>query len=111
MSNDEPENQARPETLEELTVLLTRESARRVVHLINFTTTYISKMPKTFKTQAADLVHQFIYISDSLIKATYLDRAKEKTIQEAEIVVTKVQSVYDEIQNYTQNALVSSVIF
>lgn len=63
-------------------------------------------MPKTFKTQAADLVHQFIYISDSLIKATYLDRAKEKTKQEAEIVVTKVQSAYDEIQNYTQNALV-----
>lgn len=36
LSKDEPENQHRPENIEELLVLLTRESARRVVHLINF---------------------------------------------------------------------------
>lgn len=35
LSNDEPENQARPQTIEELLVLLTRESARRFVHLVN----------------------------------------------------------------------------
>ncbi|XP_065157054.1 lipid storage droplets surface-binding protein 1-like, partial [Atheta coriaria] len=34
LSKDEPENQARPENLEQLIVLLTRETARRVVHLI-----------------------------------------------------------------------------
>lgn len=37
LSRPEPENQARPNTVEELVVLLGREAARRVVHLINYT--------------------------------------------------------------------------
>lgn len=36
LSADEPENQARPQTLEQLIVLLTRETARKMVHVTNF---------------------------------------------------------------------------
>ncbi len=36
LSEDEPENQARPQTLEQLIVLLTRESARKMVHVTNY---------------------------------------------------------------------------
>lgn len=36
LSQDEPENQARPQTLEQLILLLTRESARKMVHVTNF---------------------------------------------------------------------------
>lgn len=46
LSKDEPENQARPQTIEELIGLITRESARRMVHLINFTGSTASKLPK-----------------------------------------------------------------
>lgn len=46
LSKDEPENQARPQTIEELIVLITRESARRVVHLVNYTGNTASKVPK-----------------------------------------------------------------
>lgn len=46
LSQDEPENQARPQTLEQLIVLLTRESARRVVHLVNFTSNAASNLPR-----------------------------------------------------------------
>lgn len=46
LSADEPENQARPVTLEQLIVLLTRESARRVVHLVNFSANVASNIPK-----------------------------------------------------------------
>lgn len=46
LSKDEPENQARPQTIEELIVLITRESARRLVHLVNFTGRTTSKIPK-----------------------------------------------------------------
>lgn len=50
LSNDEPENQARPQTIEELIVLVTRESARRLVHLVNYTGGYTittaTKFPK-----------------------------------------------------------------
>lgn len=45
LSKDEPENQARPQTIEELIVLITRESARRVVHLVNYTGNTASKLP------------------------------------------------------------------
>lgn len=46
LSKDEPENQARPQTIEELIVLITRESARRMVHLANYTGTTASKVPR-----------------------------------------------------------------
>lgn len=46
LSADEPENQARPQTLEQLLVLLTRESARRVVHLLNYTTAVAASIPR-----------------------------------------------------------------
>lgn len=46
LSGPEPENQARPQTLEQLIVLLTRESARRVVHLINYTSSSIAQIPR-----------------------------------------------------------------
>uniref|UniRef100_A0A336KXF3 CSON001191 protein n=1 Tax=Culicoides sonorensis TaxID=179676 RepID=A0A336KXF3_CULSO len=46
LSGPEPENQARPQTLEQLIVLLTRESARRVVHLVNYTYNSVSKIPR-----------------------------------------------------------------
>lgn len=36
LSADEPENQARPQTLEQLILLLTRESVRKLVHVTNF---------------------------------------------------------------------------
>lgn len=43
LSEKEPENQARPSTVEELMVLLAREAARRLVHLINYTHTDLPK--------------------------------------------------------------------
>lgn len=46
LSGPEPENQARPENLEQLIVLITRETARRVVHLVNYTATQAAKIPR-----------------------------------------------------------------
>lgn len=46
LSKDEPENQARPQTIEEVLVLVSRESARRFVHLVNLTGNTASKLPK-----------------------------------------------------------------
>lgn len=51
LSKDEPENQARPQTIEELIVLITRESARRMVHLANYTGTTASKVPRCDSVQ------------------------------------------------------------
>lgn len=46
LSLPEPENQARPTTVEQLLVLLTRESARRIVHLVNGTAALAAKTPR-----------------------------------------------------------------
>lgn len=46
LSLDEPENQARPDTLEQLVVMLARESARRLVHLVNYAGNGVSNLPR-----------------------------------------------------------------
>jgi perilipin-2 len=45
LSKDEPGNQQRPKTLEQLIILVTRESARKVVHIINYTSSKIARIP------------------------------------------------------------------
>ncbi|XP_063930767.1 lipid storage droplets surface-binding protein 1-like isoform X2 [Zophobas morio] len=69
LSKDEPENQARPENLEQLIVLLTRESARRVVHFINYTSDFISKIP----TKVVASVSRFLHFADSLVTSVHMD--------------------------------------
>jgi len=51
LSADEPENQARPATLEQLILLLTRESARRVVHLVNFSAHMAANIPRLVESE------------------------------------------------------------
>lgn len=70
LSNDEPENQARPQTLEQLIVLISRESARRLVHLINFSANAIAKIPKHIQASIRELVHYGLYFTDTIIKVS-----------------------------------------
>lgn len=46
LSQDEPENQARPTSLEQLIMMLTRETARRIVHAFNFSVNVVSRIPR-----------------------------------------------------------------
>lgn len=68
LSKDEPENQARPENLEQLIVLLTRESARRIVHLLNFTSDVVSKVPRRVSHSVTNMVRKTLALTDSLVK-------------------------------------------
>ncbi|KAJ8969547.1 hypothetical protein NQ314_001699, partial [Rhamnusium bicolor] len=68
LSRDEPENQARPENLEQLIVLLTRESARRVVHLINFSSSIISKVPRNVSHSVTLIIGKFLRVADAMVK-------------------------------------------
>ena len=69
-SKNEPENQKRPETLEELFVLLVRESARKMVHLVNFTTRHASRIPRKIKNSARDFLNHMLYFTDYLLKVS-----------------------------------------
>ncbi|XP_058813590.1 lipid storage droplets surface-binding protein 1 isoform X1 [Topomyia yanbarensis] len=107
LSADEPENQERPKTLEHLVVLLTRESARKLIHLINFATNSVTKIPRTIRSQTRELLHHFLFATDRIIKAVHLEKAKDATLSEATGLVHKIQHTYDELQTQTNLALQS----
>uniref|UniRef100_A0A1L8DZ84 Putative lipid storage droplets surface-binding protein 1 n=1 Tax=Nyssomyia neivai TaxID=330878 RepID=A0A1L8DZ84_9DIPT len=111
LSENEPENQARPETLEQLLVMITRETARRIVHFINFTVTTVNKLPKTAKSKTTEMIHNFIYITNSVIHMAHLDKVKVRVVKGANGVYQRVYSVYDAIQRYATNALERLAIF
>uniref|UniRef100_V5G204 Lipid storage droplets surface-binding protein 1 n=1 Tax=Anoplophora glabripennis TaxID=217634 RepID=V5G204_ANOGL len=73
LSKNEPENQARPENLEQLIVLLMRESARRVVHLINYSSTVVSKVPRNVSYSVTNMVRKILNVADSMVKEQLAD--------------------------------------
>lgn len=111
LSADEPENQARPNTFEQLAVLLARESVRKVVHMINFTASTVTKIPQTVRAQTRELVHHLLFATDRLIKAIHLEKAKNVTVSEATGLMHKLQNTYDELQNQTNLALERLAVF
>lgn len=111
LSADEPENQARPKTLEQLAVLLARESVRKMVHVINFTASTVTKIPQTVRAQTRELVHHLLFATDRLIKAVHLEKAKNLTVSEATGLMHKLQNTYDELQNQTNLALERLAVF
>ena len=68
LSLPEPENQARPATLEQFLVLLIRELARRIVHLVNATAVLASRSPSVFGRLFVSVSHQLLSIADSAVK-------------------------------------------
>ncbi|XP_050677824.1 lipid storage droplets surface-binding protein 1 isoform X2 [Leptidea sinapis] len=70
LSGPEPENQARPATLEELLVLLSRETARRVVHFINYV-----DLPNNLHLGLTVVSNHLAVAADTLLKAVSVDSA------------------------------------
>ncbi|KAF7414897.1 hypothetical protein HZH68_003386 [Vespula germanica] len=68
LSLPEPENQARPATLEQLLVLLTRESARRIVHLVNGATSLAAKTPRWIGKLLIRISRRLLTLTDATLK-------------------------------------------
>ncbi|XP_070507783.1 lipid storage droplets surface-binding protein 1 isoform X2 [Chironomus tepperi] len=103
LSQKEPENQQRPETLEQLFVLLSRETARKIVHLINFTTKHLNKVPRKIRQSLQEFFHHVLYWTDSILK----------TIQSkhAQSILSTIHTNYEKVQEQTNNALERLAIF
>lgn len=71
LSAKEPENQRRPQTLEQFFVLLVRETARKCVHLMNFSSKHLAKIPRRMKLSMQEFLHQVLYFTDSLLKVSF----------------------------------------
>ncbi|XP_023948296.1 lipid storage droplets surface-binding protein 1 isoform X2 [Bicyclus anynana] len=72
LSKAEPENQARPATLEELLVLLSRESARKIVHLINYTH---NDLPNNIRAGLSIVTRHLSTAADALLKTLPVESA------------------------------------
>ncbi|CAH2040186.1 unnamed protein product, partial [Iphiclides podalirius] len=72
LSQPEPENQARPATVEELLVLLAREAARRLVHLANYTR---ADLPRNMRQGMSLLSKHLSSAADALIKSLPVETA------------------------------------
>uniref|UniRef100_A0A1A9WVQ4 Lipid storage droplets surface-binding protein 1 n=1 Tax=Glossina brevipalpis TaxID=37001 RepID=A0A1A9WVQ4_9MUSC len=105
LSADEPENQARPKTLEQLIVLLTRESIRRLVHAVNFGVNIAAHLPKTMSDTTVEVAHQFAYINSRLITITKLDKVKHMSKEEAETLLKRMITFYSDLQGLTNTYL------
>nr|CAH7738211.1 unnamed protein product [Callosobruchus chinensis] len=81
LSKDEPENQARPENLEQLIVLLTRESARRMVHLVNFSYSVLSTIPKTMSHSLSVVMNSLLQLTDSMVKTAHMENVQTSVVK------------------------------
>ncbi|XP_046830126.1 lipid storage droplets surface-binding protein 1-like isoform X3 [Vespa crabro] len=86
LSLPEPENQARPASLEQLLVLLTRESARRIVHLVNGATSLAAKTPRWIGKLLIRISRRLLTLTDATLKAVSI-------IEKGETAKTKQMSV------------------
>ncbi|GLH13400.1 Lipid storage droplets surface-binding protein 1 [Gryllus bimaculatus] len=105
LSKDEPENQTPPANLEEMTVMLTRESARRVVHLINYTQQGITNLPETLSIKMHTVILYCNQLTDTLLKAVHFEDAKYIIISQAKEQVAKIQALLDEINSYSNQII------
>ncbi|XP_039278304.1 lipid storage droplets surface-binding protein 1 isoform X4 [Nilaparvata lugens] len=74
LSEDEPENQVPPANLEQLIAMLTREVARRVVHLVNFTGATVVRMPQRIGHTLHVAAHHANVLTDYLLKERILSQ-------------------------------------
>ncbi|XP_075976255.1 lipid storage droplet-1 isoform X4 [Anticarsia gemmatalis] len=104
LSRPEPENQARPATLEELVVLLARESARKMVHLINYTHT---DLPKNVRQGLSLITRHLSATADTLMKTLPVETA----ISEVKGWRSKLQTLLEQLQSASKTYLEHLAIF
>jgi len=109
LSGPEPENQARPGTIEELIMLLTRESVRRVVHVVNGVASWASEIPKGIQTIAHEL---FPYTLVASLQANLNpDTLKDKAATNTRLAITYFHTKSNELQNLANVTLERIAVF
>ncbi|CAH0390498.1 unnamed protein product [Bemisia tabaci] len=72
LSEDEPENQVPPKNLQQLIVMLTRETARKVVHVTNYTGRKLAVIPAFISDSFYITIHNISVLANSLLKVYYI---------------------------------------
>ncbi|VEN44238.1 unnamed protein product [Callosobruchus maculatus] len=111
LSKDEPENQTRPENLEQLIVLLTRESARRMVHLVNFSYTVLSTIPKTMSHSLSVVMNSLLQLTDSMVKTAHMENVQNSVVKVLRIQGRHLALVLRHANQKVNEYLVSALWF
>lgn len=104
LSQAEPENQARPATLEELMVLLARETARKMVHLINYTH---NDLPKNVRQGLQLITKTLNAATDALMKTVPVETA----MSEVKGWRSKLETLVQHLQSASKTYLEHLAIF
>jgi perilipin-2 len=90
LSQDEPENQAPPQNLEQLIVMLTREGARRFVHIANFISYNTVRIPQYASSLLNYAIHRYTEYVQSLNLST------KGIKRHAEILKHAIHDIFDQ---------------
>ncbi|XP_014273197.1 lipid storage droplets surface-binding protein 1 [Halyomorpha halys] len=105
LSEDEPENQIPPANLEQLIAMITRETARRFVHLTNFSVSTAYKLPGYTAHAIQFVTHETNKIINQLLKTIHLEGAKAVAVARAQIQLQNLNSAVREVQQLIENTL------
>jgi len=105
LSQDEPENQKRPANLEELTVVVTRELARRVVHLANYLRAGVATLPQNIAHSLHVAADYCTHLADVIVKTAHLGGPKNAAIARARIELQKIQVLLNDINAFSSQLL------
>ncbi|XP_075217137.1 lipid storage droplet-1 isoform X2 [Lycorma delicatula] len=98
LSEDEPENQVPPANLEQLIAMLTREVARRIVHLVNYTGATVSQVPHRVGHNIHVAAHNINSLADYVLKKVHLESMKVAAVAQAKLQFVKAQQVVNQIK-------------
>jgi len=108
LSEDEPENQKPPENIEQLIEMLTREGARRFVHVTNFVVKNVYLAP-------AHAGHAFTYTAqevsllvDKFIKYAHLEKVKSTVVDVSSMQLAKFKKFAQDLRKMILDYLSSS---
>ncbi|XP_026498512.2 lipid storage droplets surface-binding protein 1 isoform X8 [Vanessa tameamea] len=104
LSKSEPENQARPDTLEQLLVLLSRETARKIVHLINYTH---SDLPNNIRQGLSLVTSHMSVVTDALLKTLPVETA----IKEVRGLRSRLHELLQQLQSTSKTYLEQLAMF
>ncbi|CAH1713776.1 lipid storage droplets surface-binding protein 1 isoform X2 [Aphis gossypii] len=98
LSEDEPENQKPPENIEQLIEMLSREGARRFVHVTNFLAKNVSMGPTYLGNAFTYATQEAANLADQIIKYAHLENAKGTIVKFTNEQLAKYKTFIEDLR-------------
>lgn len=98
LSEDEPENQKPPENIEQLIEMLSREGARRFVHVTNFLAKNVSMGPTYLGNAFTYATQEAANLADQIIKYAHMENAKGTVVKFTNEQLAKYKTFIEDLR-------------